>query len=399
MAFLHHGCRVSTTCPPGHPLRFVTGIESHYLYGGLDSLRSLKEAILATQPTLIVPCDDAVVWQLHELHTRHPELQPLIERSLGAKEKYPTIRSRGVLLQAAAELGIQVPLTKTVGSEDDLAAWWTGAPAVLKLDGTCGGSGVAIVDSLPDALIAFRKLSRPMGISFAWKRWLVNRDPIAFWSRQHQETARITIQEYISGRPANAMIACWQGELLAIVSVEVLSAQGPTGAATVARLVQNKEMEQAARRLAREFMLSGFHGLDFMLEGQTGRAYLIELNPRCTQLGHLRLQSQGDLVGAISTKLWKEPSSADPKAEDLIHGDTVAFFPQTFTWSPKNPYLRSGYHDVPWEEPALLRELLRSSWPERQWLYRLYHYYRPIRRQQEVRFDSFPADLVHTDKA
>jgi hypothetical protein len=195
------------------------------------------------------------------------------------------------------------------------------------------------------------------------------------------------------------MIACWQGELLAIVSVEVLTAQGVTGAATAVRLLQNKEMEQTARRLARELMLNGFHGLDFVIEEHTGAAYLIELNPRCTQLGHLRLPPHGDLAGAISANLWKEPESTDLDEENFIQEDTIAFFPQTFNWNPKSPYLRSGYHDVPWEEPALLRELLRKSWPERQWLYRIYHYYRPVKQQQEVKFDSSPADLVHTDKA
>ena len=45
--------------------------------------------------------------------------------------------------------------------------------------------------------------------------------------------------------------------------------------------------------------------------------------------------------------------------------------------SPHNPYLASGHHDVPWEEPALMRELLHGPWPERQWPAQLYHFFRP----------------------
>jgi len=152
-----------------------------------------------------------------------------------------------------------------------------------------GGTGVVIARSLPEALSAFRKLSQPVGGSVAWKRWLINRDPIALWSWKKREPATITMQAFIPGRPANTMFACWGGEVLAIVSVEVITAQGLTGAATVVRLVQNKEIEEAARKLAKKFNLNGFHGLDFVFEENSGAAYLIELNPRTTQLGHLRL--------------------------------------------------------------------------------------------------------------
>jgi ATP-grasp domain len=386
IAFLRNGCRVSAVCPPGHPLRFVTGIESLYLYRGLRSLGSLTAAILAAQPTLIVPCDDGVVWQLHQIHAENPELQSLIERSLGSKEHFQIIRSRAAFLQAAAELGICVPVTRTVASQADVKDWWADTPAVLKLDGTWGGSGVVIGRSLEETLLAFDRFSQPMGAGMAWKRWLINRDPIALWSWRRREASSVTIQEYVSGRPANAMIACWQGELLATVTVEVLTSQGATGAAIAVRLVKNDEIEQAARLLARVFKLSGFHGLDFIIEHKTGKANLIEINPRCTQLGHLRLPLQGDLAGTISAKLWDEPVPT-PQQQDCIHGQTIAFFPQTFNWNPKSVYLRNGKHDVPWEEPELVRELFRDAWPERQWLSRIYHHFRVLKRPEEVNFE------------
>jgi len=138
------------------------------------------------------------------------------------------------------------------------------------------------------------------------------------------------------------------------------------------RLIQNEEIEEAAQRLARKFMPSGFYGLDFVLEHKSGAAYLIEINPRCTQLGHPRFPIQGDLVAAISARLRDEPIQAKvPEAKNLLHGDTVAFFPQAFKCNPHNPHLHNGNHDVPWEEPALVIELLRNSWPERQWLSRI----------------------------
>jgi hypothetical protein len=351
----------------------------------LDSVGSLRKAIAEARPDLIVPGDDGVVWQLHELHARVPELRPLIEKSLGTSEAYATIRSRGAFLQKAAGLGIRVPMTRTIGSEADLNFLAENEPSVLKLDGTWGGSGVAIARSKAEAAAAFRKLSQPMTAGIAWKRFLVNRDPLALWSWRKRETPSVTAQQFVVGRPANTMFACWEGEVLGIVTVEVLSAQGATGAATVVRIVRNAEIERAARLLAKDLKLSGFHGLDFMLEDATGAAYLIELNPRCTQLGHLIVAGQGDLAGLISAQL-KGEAVVLPAEDACIQGDTVAFFPQTFTWNPASVYLRRGYHDVPWEEPELVLELMRTPWPERQRLSRIYHHFRVVKRQDEVRF-------------
>jgi hypothetical protein len=380
MAFVAHGCRVFAVCPTGHPLRFVTGIESLYSYKSFDSVGSLKAAILAASPNLIVPCDDGVVWQLHELHATCPELRPLIERSIGSSETYPLIRSRAAFLQTAVELGIRVPMTKTVTSETDLTEWCRNEPAVVKMDGTSGGNGVAIVHSQGEATAAFRRLSRALGASTTWKRRLINRDPLALWFWRRRETPSVTIQKFISGRPANTMLACWDGEVLAIVTVEVLAARGATGGATVVRLVMNEEIERAARLLAQRLKLNGFHGLDFVLEQTTGAAYLIELNPRCTQLGHLRIPGKGNLAGAMTAKLQGHPV---PTPEDCIQGNAIAFFPQAFNLNPKSRYLRCGYHDVPWEEPALFFELLHGEWPERQWLSRIYHHFR-VPKQPDI---------------
>ena len=384
-AFLRHGCGVSAVCPPGHPLRLISGVDRIYPYRGLNSLNSLKHAILAAAPDIIVPCDDGVVWQLHDLHAQEPGLRPLIELSLGLPEGYSTIHSRGGLLQAAVEMGIRVPITQTVSSEGDVANAGDSASVVLKLDGTWGGTGVEIAHSRIEAIAAFRKISRPLGASVAWKRLLINRDPLALWSWRKHETPRITLQQFIPGRPANTMFACWQGEVLSSVTVEVLCSQGATGAATVVHLIRNDAIERAARLLARRFHLSGFHGLDFILEQHTGEAYLIELNPRCTQLGHLRLPYQGDLAGALCARLKDEPPAP---VEDPIDREIIAFFPQAFSWNPKSPYLHHGHHDVPWEEPGLVRELLQElSWPNRQLPARIYHHLRAPKREQEVKFD------------
>jgi hypothetical protein len=383
MAFLRHGCSVAAICPKGHTLRLVPGIGTLYRYNGTRSLQSLHQAILSAQPDLLVPCDDGVVYQLHKLHAQHPALRSLIERSLGAPDAYPIVESRNLLLDLAASLGIRVPLTRTIHSESDLTPW-PYASAVLKTDGSTGGNGVAIAHSRPAIQSSFRELNAPLTAATALKRFLVNRNPLVLWFWRTHPQPGVVAQQFIPGsRPANTMITCWQGEVLAAVTVETICSQGATGAATVVRFLHHPEIEEASHKLARELMLSGFYGLDFMLEDdESSAAWLIELNPRCTQLGHLNLPNQGDLAGILVAKLEnKLPSTA--MIGNPIAGETVAFYPQALTWNPQSSYITHGYHDIPSQAPELQAELLREEWPHRQWPARLYHYFFPPHRTSD----------------
>jgi predicted ATP-grasp superfamily ATP-dependent carboligase len=351
----------------------VTGIGSIYSYQGLAPMGLLRDAIRAAQPTLIVPCDDIAVWQLHALHANEPDLRPLIELSLGAAEAYPAIQQRSEVLRIAQSLGIRVPLTQTLNSAEELKDWKFDKPAVLKLDGTWGGEGVTIVRSLTEATQGFHAASNGTKAWRAWKRFLINHYFFALWAWQRQKTSKMTIQKFIPGRPATTMFACWRGEVLASSTVEVLHSQAPTGAANVVQVLKNNEIEDAVRLLAWKLQLSGFHGLDFVLEQDTDAAYLVELNPRATQLGHLNLSAQGDLAGVMARKL-KNETPARIASQNQIQNSAIAFFPYACKSNPGSVYLHQGYHDVPWDEPALVRELMCDPWPDRQWQSRIFRY-------------------------
>jgi hypothetical protein len=86
--------------------------------------------------------------------------------------------------------------------------------------------------------------------------------------------------------------------------------------ATIVRRMQNEQMTQAAELIAARLQLSGFYGLDFVIESDTNVPYLIELNPRCTQLGHLDFPDQGCLVGILAAALRGERC---PRPHDPIH--------------------------------------------------------------------------------
>jgi hypothetical protein len=54
----------------------------------------------------------------------------------------------------------------------------------------------------------------------------------------------------------------------------------------------------------------------------------------------------------------------------VTENDTIALFPQEWIRDPHSSFLRSAYHDIPWEEPELVRDCAtnrrkQSSWYSR----------------------------------
>lgn len=403
---IHHGCHVSAVCPPGHVLRHVVGIAPIFKYGVARPRASLERALEASRPDVVIPCDDRVVWQLHEIHARRPDLRALIEASLGPASEYPIVAQRERFLEVARSLGIRVPETRHLDSVQDVRAWFAGGAtrAVLKRDGTWGGDGVRIARSEAEAIELYGTLARRPAVTAPIKRYLVNRDPLAVWAWRRRATAAITIQSFIEGRPANAMLACWKGEVVGMVAVEVLSSQGETGAGVVVRLIENQQIADAAQKLADRLKLTGFYGLDFMIERSGDAAYLIEMNPRCTQLGHLALKKQGDLAGLFCSKLkgTKLLGAAGPAAASSeggpspppppIQNEVIAFFPQALVSHPRGGLAQAAHLDVPWEHPGLVRELMRPPPPDRRLIARIYHYFNAPRKVATVDFEP-PGDV------
>ena len=155
--------------------------------------------------------------------------------------------------------------------------------------------------------------------------------------------------------------------MLAAISVHVLAAQGATGPATLVRITHETKMREAAQKLARQLHLSGFHGFDFMIDRRTEQAFLVELNPRAALPCHLRLGADRDLIGALCARVMPSQPLRPVKP---TAAETVAYFPQAWLSHQEADVLASSYHDVPWSEPDLLKELLLIPWPDRSWLAR-----------------------------
>jgi hypothetical protein len=380
------GCEVSAITTPGHPLLKTRVAKKTFSYSGLRPLESLVTALEVTKPQIVIPCDDRGVQHLHELYARTQqigksnEIARLIECSMGAPSSFSIVSSRYALLSLAREEGILVPDTTLFGDHDQIRAGRQNLsyPIVLKSDGSWGGRGVRIADTPEQAESFFHEIAQPFRAGRAIKRFCVNRDP--FWIRPflHGVRPAVVAQSYIEGRPANCAVVCWKGKILAGIAVEVLSAEGPTGPANVVRVVEGHDMLTAAERIANRLSLSGFFGLDFMIQEHTGGSYLIEMNPRCTPPCHLQLGKGKDMIGA----LWAELSGQEYREQPAItQNDIIAYFPNSE--KPDSELLRQSFHDIPDGEPELLQELLQP-WPDRSLLFRLNNYLHRITSQARL---------------
>ncbi len=371
MALAKAGFTVGTVCPSHHPLGKVSAVQQMHTYRGLAPLASFAAAITAMKPDLIIPADDIAARHLHRLHKREVRngeglLSTLIERSLGAPESFPVVNARCAFMRLAKESGVRVAEMQVIASSAELRKWiaQVGLPTVLKADGTSGGDGVRIVHTLEDAERAFQDLQAPPLLARAAKRAIVDQDQTLLLPSLLRRRSVVNAQTYVSGAEATSTVACWQGTVLASLHFEVLQKADSAGHATVVRLIEHSEMTKAAETMVRRLNLSGLLGFDFMLEAHTGNAYLLEINPRATQVGHLTLGPGRDLPAALYAAVSGEPLRAAPA---VTENGTFSLFPQEWIRDPASEFLRSSYHDVPWDEPELVRACVHAGRKQRTW--------------------------------
>lgn len=375
MAFAELGWHVEAICWYGHPMAHTRSVRRIHHYRPLRPVAALSTAIARAAPDLVVPCDDRAVSDLHALHEQarasgDHALALLIERSLGNPRAAASVRGRAALIAVAREEGVRAPLTLPVVTSADLRAalGQVGLPAMLKADDSWGGLGVAVATTPAEADTLFAQLSGRLSAVRVFKRLLVDRDPFWLLTWLRGARPRVNVQAFVPGRPANCILACWNGEVIASIHVDVLHARHANGPATIVRVCDHPEMAETARRIARRLGLSGFCGLDFIIEDETGAAHLIEMNQRMTPLGHLALGEGRDPVAALTARHTGRDRTGRPA---MTTDNVIAFFPTAWQLEPDSRELSNCYHDVPWSDPGLVRELVRRAWPKHNWLARI----------------------------
>lgn len=381
------GFRVSIWCPRTNVL-LLTGVAyRHYPYRLLDPVGSLEAAVLAAAPDLIVPCDEPATANLQQLAQRAaaaPHLSAAlraIEFSLGSATNLKRLTERAYVLKTAADGGAAVPASAAVANSTELRAWLSanGFPAYLKADGTFAALGVRQVHTYEEAEAAFRALHAPPRVVNTVNRLIFHRDPSLLTPLFARHRPAVSVQRSVPGVDVNSTIFCWRGRVLASLNMQVVTVRYRFGPSTVLRRIHNAGMDRTAEILAARLNLSGFYGLDFILDEQTGIPWLLEINNRATQIPHLALGPGHDLPAAAYAAVTGLSPSPRPA---VTTEDTIALFPQEWERDAASPLIRSAYHDVPWESPPLVRAFINQRSELRRLVTR--DYWRQ-RKQQKVR--------------
>ena len=356
-------------------MQAVPGLASLHTLRPFAILPSIRHAVRASAPDLIVPTDDTAVLLLHDLVQQYPEFSPLIEHSLGSSRHISLLRSRRQFLTLADSLGIPCPQTSKVESSAriDAIILANKFPTVLKFDGTSGGYGVVLARDPDQLQRGYQMLQHHRLPLRSLKRFLIDNEVAALHRLKASSPDEITCQSFIPGIAANGLFVVQRGQMLAHIQVRVVRALSETGAAVIVDRIHHPAILDAAQKIASKLELSGFFGLDFILHADTDEPYLLEINPRATQLCHIPLDPEQNSFSTLADAIYFLASGNIPKhmTQLPIH-DRFAFFPQVFTLPSDDPALATAAIDRP-DNPALVAEMERPVWPQRRLWLRLYN--------------------------
>jgi len=363
------GFRLVAICTPASSLMQVRHFEHRAVIEREDLTAALEDVTKRFQPELIVSADEGAIYAVHALQqqgavapaTISAALRQLLRRSLGTPERQQHLLSKQHINEIAAGFGIAVPRQRAITEprEADAFAREVGYPIVLKKENTHGGMGVLLCRNAAETVTnVFRLRAAGMprrgiakyGVGTA-AQLAPLRSLLATWRGQP-----LIAQEYVQGMPAFRTFVAREGRVLAGFSAIAERVNPPPfGSSTVVRFVDNPDMARAVAALTGAVGITGFAGVDFILEARSNRAVLLELNARVTPTNHLGSLLGTDLCAALMAELTDDREIARTRFPNVLPTlRTVALFPAELMRDAASEYLRSAYHDVPEDEPELI---------------------------------------------
>lgn len=375
------GFKVGVLCFPKSYIAKTRYLDKLFLLEspGNTLLKSLRKAIEVWRPVLLIPGDELTVRFLHlivrlattnKLNSLPIDVVKTIQSSLCSPDFYEAATNKTITQRVAREIGLRTPAQQSFDSVADALSFKTeySYPVVLKKSFGTGGSGVKICDNseqLMEALHNFQPLpAKPPSIKSLIKNWLrellrSDLDPVQLNPAQLPDDPAVSIQQFISGKPAMYCLVAIAGKTLAgYTAVKEIVNPSPTGMSSVIHFIKQPEMASAASALMTLFNYTGFASIEFMIEEKTGFAYLLECNPRPTSVNHLGEKVGVNLCGALFQQLNGKVETPSLSADSEM---VVALFPQEWQRDPNSNYLLNTYHDVPWDDPMLVRAYIGIS--------------------------------------
>ncbi|HTS20405.1 MAG TPA: ATP-grasp domain-containing protein [Casimicrobiaceae bacterium] len=318
----------------------------------MEWLFSLIQFVEAVSPRLVIPCDEMVVRLLIALVDEPPagiepevkaRLTALITDSMGDPRFYATSIDKTLLTSAAEALGVRVPPHAVATDAQDATAHAEalGYPLVLKRRFGFAGQGVEIVRSRDELVRALPQLSGPDQLDLGELR-----------------PPQFLMQKFITGPYHSQALVALRGVPLAGFGWERFAATAAEkGQTTLLRFVHSPETRAASDTLCREFGMSGFFNVQFVIDRSDGKAYLLEINRRVVTHIHLGERVGRDLGKALFAALDGAPVAEEAAGDGKLPGPIVVF-PREWLRDPRSPLLTEFPVDVPWDDPELLEAML-----------------------------------------
>jgi glycosyltransferase involved in cell wall biosynthesis/D-alanine-D-alanine ligase-like ATP-grasp enzyme len=311
------------------------------------------DAIISIAPSLVIPGDESAVLLLHEILKRASnlpnlkEVETILQRSLCKSEYLNRTISKEGFINFCKSLSVRVPENHRVDSEAEavIAASMLGYPVVIKGSLSYGGCMVRICSNEAELKLAAESTIGKTRLSNSFN--IEN---------------SISIQQYIRGQISMFVFVAAEGKILSHICVnKVLSFPSRTGPSSVIKTIECPEMDDFASKIVSAVNYNGFGAIDFILEAKTDRPYAIEFNTRPTSMCHLGARLGANMCAALREFLESGSYQNEPILKDLV----VALFPNEYHRDPHSPYLqlvespdrRDCFHDVPWDEPELIKAL------------------------------------------
>jgi hypothetical protein len=364
--FAEMGCRVAALYPSkNHPLASTAAVSSHHHSSVVDPLQSLLSALRESRAEIVTPCDGLAVRHLHALYATLPATEEgtraaeIIQRSLGDPAAFLLVDSRHEVQTLARAGGLNAAESFAIGRATDpqTIAQTLPFPWVVKADYVVGRAGTHVVRSMTAARSIIRRAGAPPSLTTVLGQLLVEGDRAAMGEWLRAMRPGLSAQRPAPGVAASTVASCWQGEVLALISVQadLASSVESDGPATVS-IIENEQMTQTASQMAQKLGLSGFQNFEFMLDAESGQATLTEVNPYCTAPVYLNAGPGRDPADAFCRRWMGRP----PAAQAPVHPHRlIAYFPQSWIANPSDPLLATGAYDVPSQDPKLVEQVMR----------------------------------------
>lgn len=357
------GFEVVVLCPGGSFMSMTRFVNRRLeMRGRVESnaiSKTLWQEVVEQGTSAVVPTDARAIEFFHAYasavhagtfsHVPGVEkFQAMLARSLPPVEHLETVRKRSAAHALAVELGMPAPPRTGIDSVEDAIAFAGkhGYPVVLRSDGsaTDGGvmGGALDVTVCPDEAelrAAYEKLIVPL-------------------SHPPPPARPIAAEALVDGPHLSHAFVASRGRILAgLTRMKVKAMPDPFGPSSVIRVVDVPKLTAHAASFVERVQYSGFGSLQCVIDAKTKSPQFLEFNCRPVPVHHLGEEA----VGIDWCRAWHDELEGKPSAASAgpILKRQVALFPQEWLRDAQSKYLTTNaLHDVPWDDPALLKGYL-----------------------------------------